>query len=63
MAPEFDNTPTMNEEERLTLLNLIAVVDEFSESDAEMLATLRHMFESGHVVRDEVSIEQLPCAA
>jgi len=59
----LDNTPVMNEEERLTLLDLVAAVDEFAESDAEGVATLRHMFETGQVHFDDVPSDTLPRAA
>lgn len=61
--PSLDTPYAMNAEDCLTLLDLIAAVDEFAESDAEVLATLRHMFETGHVHFDELPIEELPWAA
>jgi hypothetical protein len=55
--------PEMNAQERLTFLDLVATVEEFAENDAEVLATLRHMFENGHVRFDRGSIDALPRAA
>jgi hypothetical protein len=44
-------TPT-SPEERLTLLDLVAGVQDAAESDAEVTSTLRHMFETGRVRLD-----------
>ena len=60
---DFDDTPAMNEEERLTLLDLVSAVDEFADNDAEVMATLRDMFETDHVHFDAISIDDLPWAA
>lgn len=53
----------MTHEERLTLLDLVAAVQDAAESDAEVVATLRHMAETGHLRLDGIPIDSLPWAA
>ena len=55
-------TPT-SPEERLTLLDLVAGVQDAAESDAEVTSTLRHMFETGRVRLDSLSVQEHPCGA
>ena len=50
-------------EERLTLLDLVASVQDAAESDAEVTSTLRHMFETGRVRLDSLSVQEPPCGA
>ena len=45
-------------EERLTLLDLVAGVQDAAESDAEVTSTLRHMFETGRVRLDSLSVQE-----
>ncbi len=60
---DIDDAPTMNDAERLTLLDLVAAVEECADSDAEVMATLRHMIETDHVRFDTFSVDALPWAA
>lgn len=39
----------MTKTDRRTLLDLVATVDEFAEDDAELMATLRYMIDTGSV--------------
>ena len=50
-------------DERLTLLDLVAAVQEFAEDDAEVMATLRYMTETGHVKLEVGFFDALPWAA
>ena len=50
-------------QERPTFLDLVVTVEEFAQNDAEVLATLRHMFENGPVRFDRGSIDALPRSA
>ncbi len=58
----IEEIPRMSEEERLTLLDLVSAVDEAAESEAEALATLRHLFETG-LSLEAVDLGALPSAA
>jgi hypothetical protein len=42
-ASTFDFAPEMTHDERLTLLELVAAVQDAAENDAEVVATLRRM--------------------
>ena len=46
-----------------THLDLVAAVDEFAENDAEFLATLRHMIDTGSVRLGQGTMVDLPWAA
>ena len=64
MNPANSDSPTtMTPEDRLTLLDLVAAVQDAAENDAEVIATLRHMAETGHVHIESVDFDELPWAA
>jgi hypothetical protein len=46
-----------------TLFDLVAAVQDSAASEAEVMATLRHMVESGQAQFGEVSSEAIPWAA
>ena len=48
---------------RLTLLDLVAAVQDASENDSEATATLRHMFDTGTVRLSTVRFDDLPRVA
>jgi hypothetical protein len=56
--PGDDFEAPTSPEERLTLLDLVASVQDAVESDAEVTSTLRHMFETGRVRLDSLSIQE-----
>jgi hypothetical protein len=58
-ASEFE----MNRADQRTLLDLVAAVDEFAEDDAEFMATLRYMIETGSVRLGQGTMVDLPWAA
>ncbi len=60
---QHDEEIQMDEDDRLTLIELIEAVDESADDQAEVMATLRYMFESGHVQREGDSLVDLPWAA
>ncbi len=53
----------MNREDRLTLFDLVAAVQDSADNESEMMATLRHMLETGHVQFEAVGTETLPWSA
>ncbi len=53
----------MTVHDRVTPIDLFEAVDEFAESNAEVMATLRHMFETGNIHFDLASDSDLPWAA
>jgi hypothetical protein len=53
----------MNRADRVTLLDLVAAVDEFAQDDAELMATLRYMIDTGHVRLGQGTMVDLPWAA
>lgn len=61
--PAMSFEPAWTDDERLTLLDLIAALEEFAEDDAEVMATLRYMVETGHVKLEVGSFDTLPWAA
>ena len=61
--PATSFEPAWPNDERLTLLDLVAAVEEFAEDDAEVMATLRYMAETGHVKLEVGSFDTLPWAA
>ena len=61
--PATSFAPAWTNDERLTLLDLVAAVEEFAEDGAEVLATLRYMAETGHLKLDVGSFDTLPWAA
>ena len=61
--PAMSFEPAWTDDERLTLLDLIAAVEEFAEEDAEVMATLQYMAETGHVKLEVGSFDTLPWAA
>jgi hypothetical protein len=62
-APAIDFEVPMTREDRLTLLDLVAAVQDASENDAEATATLRHMSETGMVRLNAVWFDDLPQVA
>jgi hypothetical protein len=62
-ASTFGIAPEMPRDERLTLLDFIAAVQDAAESDAEVVATLGHMLESDRVRFDGFSIAPLTWVA
>ena len=52
----------MTSDERLTLLDLVLVVQDAAENDADIVATLHHMAETGHFHFDSGGFEDLPWA-
>ena len=61
--PNDDFEAPTSPKERLTLLDLVAGVQDAAESDAEVTATLRHMFETGRVRLDSLSVQEHPWGA
>lgn len=61
--PDYDDAIAMDRTDRMTLLELVAVVDEVAEDEAEVLATLRYMLDSGHVRVEDDSLVDAPWAA
>lgn len=61
--PGDDFEAPTSPEERLTLLDLVAGVQDAAESDAEVTSTLRHMFETGRVRLDSLSVQEHPWGA
>ena len=57
LAGDDFEAPT-SPEERLTLLDLVAGVQDAAESDVEVTSTLRHMFETGRVRLDSLSVQE-----
>ena len=57
------NELQMDNEDRLTLLDLVAAVQDSADDNAEVMATLRHMAETGHVMLEVRSFDLLPWAA
>ena len=57
------NELQMDNEDRLTLLDLVAAVQDSADDNAEVMATLRHMAETGHVTLEIRSFDVLPWAA
>ena len=53
---DLGSVAAMTKSERLTLLDLVAAVQSCADTDAEVVATLRYMLESGHVHFEEVTI-------
>jgi hypothetical protein len=62
-ASAFELEPEMTSDERLTLLDLVLAVQDAAENDADIVATLRHMAETGHFHFDSGGFEDLPWAA
>lgn len=60
---KLDSAAPMTPEERLTLLDLVAAVQDAAENNAEVVATLRHMADTGQVHFDSVDFDDLPWAA
>ena len=58
-----NDTPDMTDEERWTLLDLVAAVQDAAESDAETIATLRHMIERDRFRLEAMDVDDLPWAA
>ena len=58
-ASEFE----MSKEDRQTLLDLVAAVDEFAEDEAEFMATLRYMIDTGSVRLGLGTLIDVPWAA
>ena len=56
--PGDDFEALTSPEERLTLLDLVAGVQDAADSDAEVTSTLRHMFETGRVRLDSLSVQE-----
>lgn len=61
--PNFEDVTPMTREERLTLLDLVSAVQDAAEDDAEVVATLRNMVDTGHVRIDSLEFDDLPWAA
>jgi len=61
--PNLEDVTPMTREDRLTLLDLVSAVQEAAENDAEVVATLRHMVDTGHVRLDSLEFDDLPWAA
>lgn len=61
--PAMSFEPAWTDDERLTLLDLIAALEEFAEDDAEVMAALRYMVETGHVKLEVGSFDTLSWAA
>ena len=61
--PNLEDVTPMTREERLTLLDLVSAVQDAAEDDAEVVATLRHMVDTGHVRFDSIEFDDLPWAA
>ena len=62
-APATDFEVPPRPEERLTLLDLVASVQDAAESDSEVTSTLCLMFETGRVRLDSLSVREPPCGA
>ena len=56
--PGDDFEAPTSPEERLTLLDLVAGVQDAADSDAEVTSTLRHMFETRRVQLDSLSVPE-----